>query len=79
MFDIPYMDKYADFSVDNTTFPNLKTWSQTLHTNNQKLTVIIDAALSAESIENKYYIAANQAKCLIKSTVYPEYNNGWLL
>ena len=26
-FDIPYLAKGADFSVDETAFPNLKTWS----------------------------------------------------
>jgi alpha-glucosidase len=51
-FDIPYMDKFADFSVDETTFPNLTTWTEDLHKLNKKLTLIIDAGLSAESIEN---------------------------
>lgn len=58
-FDIPYMDKYADFSVDTKQFPDLKTFTENLKTNNQKLVVIIDAAISAEDTENKYYKQGN--------------------
>lgn len=54
-FDIPYMDKYADFTVDTKQFPDLKTFSENLQKNNQKLVVIIDAAISAEDTANKYY------------------------
>jgi|TARA_B110000285_G_C15131559_1_gene623922 alpha-glucosidase (family GH31 glycosyl hydrolase) len=53
------MKDFADFSVDTATFPNLATWTETLHANNQKLTLIIDAALAAENIENPYYAMAN--------------------
>jgi alpha-glucosidase (family GH31 glycosyl hydrolase) len=52
------MDAFADFSVDATAFPNLATWTAALHAANRKLTVIIDAGLSAESPENQYYVTA---------------------
>jgi alpha-glucosidase (family GH31 glycosyl hydrolase) len=29
--DIPYMDSFADFSVDKTAFPTLKNFTETLH------------------------------------------------
>jgi alpha-glucosidase (family GH31 glycosyl hydrolase) len=33
--DIPYMDKFADFSVDTVAFPNLKNYTEkVLHANN---------------------------------------------
>lgn len=79
-FDIPYMQAFADFTVDSTTFPDLATWTATLHGKNQKLTLIIDAAISAEDqIENKYFNNANSAKALLASTAYPEDNKGWLM
>ncbi len=33
-FDIPYMDQYKDFSVDNIKFPDVKTFADNLHKNN---------------------------------------------
>jgi len=33
-FDIPYMDKYADFTVDKVTFPNASDFAKELHDNN---------------------------------------------
>ena len=53
------MKDFADFSVDTTAFPNMTTWTAALHAKNQKLTLIIDAALSAEDPENIYYNTAN--------------------
>jgi len=74
------MQAFADFTVDSTTFPDLATWTATLHGKNQKLTLIIDAAISAEDqIENKYFNNANSAKALLASTAYPEDNKGWLM
>ena len=59
--DIPYMKNYADFTVDNSTFPRLKELATKLHSNNQKLVVIIDAAIYAEDVSenNKYYSIGN--------------------
>jgi len=48
--DIPYMKNYADFTVDNVTFPRLKELAAQLHNNNQRLVVIIDAAIYAEDV-----------------------------
>lgn len=74
------MKDFADFSVDTTTFPDLHNWTtSTLHANHKKLTLIIDAALSAENPENEYYNKANQNKALIASTAYPNDNKGWLM
>ncbi len=33
-FDIPYMDKYADFTVDPVTFPNAGKFTEDLHEQN---------------------------------------------
>lgn len=73
------MQDFADFSVDNTAFPNLKAWTTALQAKNRKLTLIIDAALAAEGVEQTYYNQANAAKALIASTAYPEDNKGWLM
>lgn len=54
-FDIPYMDQFTDFSVDQTTFPDLVNWTLQLHSDNHKLTLIVDAGLAANNIESKYY------------------------
>lgn len=54
-FDIPYMNNFEDFTVDTKAFPNLKDFSAQLQANNQKLVVIVDAAISAEDTTSKYY------------------------
>jgi alpha-glucosidase len=51
-FDIPYMNNYADFSVNNTAFPDLQSFTSQLKANNQRLVVIVDAAISAEDTTN---------------------------
>jgi len=77
--DIPYMDHYADFSVDTDAFPDLPGLADTLHANGQRLVVIVDAALSAEDTTNKYYKMANANQCLIKSSLYPDLFDGNLV
>lgn len=67
-FDIPYMDGFNDFTVNETTFPDLKNWTSKLHADNHKLTLIVDAGLGADNLESKYYILAGDAKALLKST-----------
>lgn len=67
-FDIPYMKNYIDFTVDEVTFPDVKGFSEKLKRNNQKLIVIIDAAMSAEDTENKYYKQGAQDNIFIQST-----------
>lgn len=53
--DIPYMDKYSDFTVDTKAFPDLMGLSERLHKAGQRLVLIIDAAISAEDIQGTYY------------------------
>ena len=53
--DIPYMDNYIDFTVNKTAFPKLTDLADDLHAHNQHLIPIIDAAISAEDLQNKYY------------------------
>lgn len=54
--DIPYMDNYADFSVDSNAFPTIGDYvTNVLHANKQKMVVILDAGLSADDLNNKYY------------------------
>jgi len=53
--DIPYMDNYQDFSVNTTAFPSLQNFTSKLHANNQKIVLIVDAAISAENTSNPYY------------------------
>jgi alpha-glucosidase len=45
--DIPYMNKYSDFSVDKEAFPDLPGLITALKQKNQKIVPIIDGALSA--------------------------------
>lgn len=67
--DIPYMDGYSDFTVNKTAFPNIKGLSTSLHNNEQKLVVILDAGLSADHLDSPYYKAAQQYKVLIESSI----------
>ena len=70
-FDIPYMNKYNDFTVDTEAFPDLKTFTDNLKANNQKLVVIIDAAISAEDPDNsKYYQQGNKDGIFIQSSIH---------
>jgi len=64
------LDKYADFSVDKKAFPDLKKFAGALHDNYQKLVVILDAGISADDKENKYYQLANEMNVLIKSSIH---------
>lgn len=50
------MDNYADFSVDSNAFPTIGDYvTNVLHANKQKMVVILDAGLSADDLNNKYY------------------------
>ena len=75
--DIPYMDNYVDFTVNKTAFPNLTDFVNQLHSNNQHFIPIIDAAISAEDLKNKYYTIGSQYDIFIKSAMYQNetYNN----
>jgi alpha-glucosidase (family GH31 glycosyl hydrolase) len=52
--DIPYLNAYADFSIDTTAFPDLKSLTDTCHANGQRVIPIIDAGISADKLDNKY-------------------------
>lgn len=75
--DIPYMDNYVDFTVDRKNFPDLPGLANQLHANNQHLIPIIDAAISAEDLTNKYYSMGNKDDVFIKSAIHKNetYNN----
>ena len=70
--DIPYLSKYADFSVDTKAFPSLSNYTEKLHKNNQYLMCILDAGLSADDPSNEYLKMALDYNTLIKSTVNPD-------
>ena len=77
--DIPYMKKYADFTVDEAAFPKLYELADRLHSANQRLVLIIDAAISAEdaSVNNTYFTMGQKDGIFIKSSMYKSdaYNN----
>lgn len=68
MLDIPYMNNYNDFTVNTTAFPSITNLSKSLHDNNQRLVLIIDTAIAADTT-NKYYQIANTDGTLIKSAI----------
>jgi alpha-glucosidase len=70
--DIPYLDAYADFSVNKTAFPNLPDLGHRLHNNYKRLVVINDAGISADDNSNKYYRKAYLGDALIKSSQFPD-------
>lgn len=65
--DITYLDKYTDFTIDTKAYPDLKGLANKLHDNRQQLVVILDAGISADDKENKYYKMAQDLDILIKS------------
>jgi len=65
--DIPYMDDYVDFTVNKTAFPTLPQFIDKLHKNKQQIIPIIDAAISAADLNNKYYVKGNSDDIFIKS------------
>ena len=74
--DIPYMDKYADFSVDSQTFPTIKDYVENvLHKYDQKIVVILDGGISADDLSNKYYQMAQELNVTIQSTIHPDLYN----
>lgn len=77
--DIPYMKKFADFSVDTDAFPFLTQFADDLHDKKMRMVVILDPGLSADDPENKYYKMAQEKDILIKSSVNPNKMNGALV
>lgn len=75
--DIPYMNGYKDFTVDVKAFPDIKGLTTRLHKAAQKLVLILDAAVSADDLEDEVYINGNTLDVFIKSSIYTSetYNN----
>ena len=67
--DIPYMQDYADFTVNNETFAGLKEFTQQIQGDGQRMIVIVDAGISADNTDNKYYKDAQSNKVLIQSSI----------
>jgi len=70
--DIPYMNKYYDFTVDTVKFPSLKNLTDTCHANGQRVIPIIDAGISSNDTQNKYFAAAAANNSLLRSTAFPD-------
>jgi alpha-glucosidase (family GH31 glycosyl hydrolase) len=77
--DIPYLDGYADFSVNKTAFPDIKGLTDTCHQNNQRVIPIIDAGISADDLNNKYILQANQDGLLVMSGNHSEGQNDFII
>lgn len=67
--DIPYMDNYADFTIDGDKFAGLSDYQKQLATDGQKLIVIIDAGISADKLDDELYVQAQNDNALIKSSI----------
>ena len=72
--DNHYMDKFKDFSVDATAFPDLVAYTTGLQAKGIKVAVNIDAGLSADDPEDTYYKQAQESKTLIQTGI--EENKG---
>lgn len=76
MLDIPYMQDYADFKVDEDKFGGLKEFTQKIQSKGQKMVVIVDAGLSALNPGDKYYRMGYENDLLIRSSMNPDKFNG---
>ena len=65
-FDIEYMNKYRNFEIDASRFPNFPKFSQSIHTKGQKLVMIVDAGLAKDDAYTSYKEASANG-LLIKS------------
>lgn len=67
--DVPYMDDYSEFTVDQTGFADLTTFKTQLYDAGQRLVVIVGPGLKSSDKTNVYYTEALQQNVLIKSTI----------
>jgi alpha-glucosidase (family GH31 glycosyl hydrolase) len=67
--DIPYLNAYADFTVNTTAFPDIKNYIDMLHSYNKRLVCIVDGGISADDRQNKYYQQGNSTNAFIKSAI----------
>jgi len=68
--DIPYMDQYIDFTVDDENFPGLKEKVDELHSKNMRFVPIIDAGISVnkpEFVDKDYFTKGVEAEIFLKS------------
>jgi alpha-glucosidase (family GH31 glycosyl hydrolase) len=52
------MDAFSDFTVDKKAFPTLKKFTQDIQKDGKRMVVIVDAGISGDKTDNKYYKAA---------------------
>ncbi len=57
--DVPYLSTNEDFKVNTTSFPDLKSLKTSLNSTNQKLSVAVQASLTANS-SSTFYINAQK-------------------
>lgn len=69
------MDNYQSFTVDPTNFKDIATFASDLHSNNQKIMVVIGPHLS-KSDHDSFYTEAAQQKLLIKSSINKDEGSG---
>lgn len=67
--DIPYMDKFTDFTVDTKAFPTMLKFVQERQAEDQKVVFIIDAGISADDKTNTYYAEGKKNDLFVKSTI----------
>lgn len=53
--DIPYMDNYKDFTVSKKAFGKIADLTKRLHDADQRLVLILDAAISADDVNDQVY------------------------
>ena len=73
--DIPYMEGYADFSVNETAFPDLYNYTMELKKQGKRMIVIVDAGLSADNATNDYFRDALSKNALIRSSIQNDEEN----
>lgn len=52
--DIEFMDRYRNFEINKTRFPNFASTASAIHKNGQKIIPIVDAGLAADLSYNTY-------------------------
>lgn len=74
--DVPYMEDFRDFTVNETAFPKMIDFKQTLASNNQRLSIILEAGISSSDASYKYFGQAVQENLLIMSSINPDKQEG---
>ena len=76
--DIPYMDDYSDFTVDQTNWKDLDTYTKSIQQDGKRMIVIVDAGIDSKKggPAEDYFTEARINDTLLKSTINTE--EGWL-